>query len=139
MKTAQGWVLTLWVILLGAPNAYSGDNDFASFFAKFKAAVEHQDEKALTAMMASPFAFIRAENVSPADVFRSLNADGGLQWQNLQKTVQGQPVDYNAGKSAPGAKVLKCIPTEPIYTCLVIFTPDSKLGWRWKGMIMPPV
>jgi hypothetical protein len=88
-------------------------------------------------MMVSPFAFIRAENVTPAEVFRGLDADGGRQWQNLQHAILGQPTDYSAGKATTTAKVLRCTPTEQIYNCLVIFTPDSHLGWRWKAMVMP--
>jgi hypothetical protein len=136
MKT-HGWTLIPLVFLLCASDAYAGAKDFASFFVKFKTAVEQRDDTALSALMSPSFAFIRAENVPPADVFRGLNADAGRQWQNLQQAVLGQPTDYRAGGTTIVAKVLPCTPTEQIYNCLVIFTRDSRLGWRWKGMIMP--
>jgi len=137
MKTARAWAVIPLAFLLGASDAYAGTTDFASFFVKFKTAVKQRDEKALTDLMSPSFAFIRAENVPPAEVFRGLDADGGRQWQNLQQAVLGQPADYNGGKTVTAAKVLRCTPTEQIYNCLVIFTTDSRLGWRWKGMVMP--
>jgi hypothetical protein len=137
MKTAYRYVVILVLCLCCVPGAHPAAKDFAGFFAKWKAAVEQRDENALTAMMASPFAFIRAENVAPADVFRGLDANGGLQWQNLQQAAQRQPVSYRSGNATTPAKVLQCTPTEPTYSCLVMFTQDSQLGWRWKGMIMP--
>ena len=137
MKTTHGWTLIPLVFLLGASDAYAGTRDFASFFVKFKTAVEQRDEKALSGLMSPSFSFIRAENVPPADVFRGLDADAGRQWQNLQQAVLGQPIDYRAGGTTTVAKVLRCTPTEQIYNCLVIFTRDSRLGWRWKGMVMP--
>jgi hypothetical protein len=136
MKTRHGWALISLVFLLGASDAYAA-KDFAGFFLKFKTAVEQRDEKALTALMSASFAFIRAENVPPADVFHGLDADAGRQWQNLQQAVLGQPTDYRGAGTTTDAKVLRCTPTEQIYNCLVIFTRDRRLGWRWNGMIMP--
>ena len=45
--------------------------------------------------MAPRFDFILAQNVAPADVFDALDANGGQQWSNLQRAVEGQPVAYN--------------------------------------------
>ena len=111
--------------------------DFNAFFAKFKAAVAQKDTATLTTLMMPGFNLIRAQNVSPADVFKGLNADGGLQWTNLQQAVQGQPRPYQAQGSNAPARVLQCTPTEPIYSCLVILQQDAHHHWRWKSMIMP--
>jgi hypothetical protein len=137
-KTVHGWALIPLALLLGASDAYGGAKDFDSFFVQFKTAVEQRDEKVLTTLMSPSFAFIRAEIVPPAEVFRGLDADAGRQWQNLQHAVLGQPTAYSGGRTiAAPAKVLRCTPTEQIYNCLVIFTRDRRLGWRWKGMVMP--
>jgi hypothetical protein len=137
MKTAHTWAVIPLIFLLAASEAYSQAKDFASFFVKFKNAAEQKDVKTLTDLMSPSFSFIRAENVPPAEVFRGLDADAGRQWQNLQQAALGQPMDYSGGKTISAAKVLRCTPTEQIYNCLVIFTHDSQLGWRWKGMVMP--
>jgi hypothetical protein len=111
--------------------------DFNAFFAKFKAAVAQKDTPTLTTLMMPGFNFIRAQNVSPADVFKGLDADGGLQWTNLRQAVQGQPSPYQPQGSNAPARVLQCTPTERIYSCFVFFQQDAHHRWRWKSMIMP--
>jgi len=49
------------------------------FFAKFKVAVAQKDAATLMTLMMPGFSFIRAQDVSPADVFQELNANEGLQ------------------------------------------------------------
>ncbi len=127
-------------LLLLSPAMFLGQipqPNFNAFFAQFKAAVEQRDAARLTTLMAPGFNFIRARNVSPADVFKGLDADNGLQWTNLQQAVQGQPAPYQIQGSNAHARILQCTPTQPIYSCLVIFQQDSHQHWRWKSMIMP--
>ena len=96
-----------------------------------------KDTATLTTIMMPTFNFIRAQSVSPSDVFKGLDADGGLQWTNLQQAVQGQPGPYQARNSNTPARILRCTPTETIHTCLVIFQQDAHHRWQWKSMIMP--
>jgi hypothetical protein len=127
-------------LLLLSPAMLLGQNpqpEFGEFFARFKTAVAQRDAAALTTLMAPGFNFIRAQNVSPTDVFKGLDANDGLQWTNLQQAVQGQPAPYQIQGSKSPARVLQCTPTQPIYSCLVIFRQDSHGHWRWKSMIMP--
>lgn len=127
-------------LLLLSPALLVGQNaqsDFTTFFGKFKAAVAQKDAATLTTLMAPGFNFIRAQNVSPMDVFKGLDANDGLQWTNLQQAVQGQPAPYPIQGSNAPARVLQCTPTQPIYSCLVIFRQDNHQRWRWKSMIMP--
>jgi hypothetical protein len=127
-------------LLLLQPSVLKAENsqqDFNVFFAKFKHAVAQKDSATLTTLMMPGFNFIRGEAVPPSDVFKGLDANGGLQWTNLQQSVQGQPVPYHPQDSNIHTRVLQCTPTEIIYTCLVIFQQDTRHRWRWKGMIMP--
>jgi len=117
--------------------AQSSLQDFDVFFAKFKIAVAQKDATRLMTLMMPGFNFIRAQDVSPADVFNGLDADGGLQWKNLQQSVQGQPIPYRLPDSNPPARVLQCTPTDTIYMCLVLFQQDIHHRWRWKSMFMP--
>ena len=130
-----GWLFGLLVLgstLLAGQNSPQG---FDTFLSKFRTAVAQKDQATLTGLMARHFDFIRAQNVPPAEVFSGLAANNGLQWSNLQQAAQGQPVPYtNSGSSG---QALQCTPTEPIYSCMVIFQQDSQRRWRWKGMIMP--
>lgn len=73
----------------------NGFSDFDAFFGRFKAAVTQKDKATLSKLMAPRFDFILAQNVAPADVFDALDANGGQQWSNLQRAVEGQPVAYN--------------------------------------------
>lgn len=133
------YTFTLLGLFLLAPAMLVGQNsqnDFNSFLVKFKHAVTQKDTATLTTLMLPTFNFIRAQNVSPADVFKGLDADGGLQWTNLQQAVQGQPTPYQANTNTP-SRVLQCTPTESIYSCLVIFQQDPHHHWRWQSMIMP--
>jgi hypothetical protein len=107
------------------------------FFAKFKLAAAQKDAATLTTLMMPDFNFIRAQGVSPSDVFKGLDANGGLQWTNLQQSVQGKPSPYRVRESNTPTRVLQCTPAETIYMCLVIFQQDTHHRWRWKGMIMP--
>jgi len=126
------------LLLLSAAtlNGQNSQPDFNAFFAKFKAAVG-QNTSTLTTLMMPGFNFIRAQNVSPADVFKGLDADSGLQWINLQQAVHGQPSPYQLQGSDAAARVLQCTPTERIYSCFVFFQQDAHHRWRWKSMIMP--
>jgi hypothetical protein len=117
--------------------AQKSQQDFDVFFAKFKHAVAQKDSATLTTLMMPGFNFIRGQAVSPSDVFKGLDADGGLQWANLQQSVQGQPVPYHLEDSNTPTRLLQCTPTEIIYSCVVIFQQDTSHRWRWKGMIMP--
>jgi hypothetical protein len=137
MNHGHRFLLVLLLALSGNLAAQSAPKDFTAFFSKFKGAVAQQDQTTLTGLMASPFAFIRAQDVPPAQVFAGLAADHGLQWQNLQQAVQGQPGSYHSDSFPDPARVLQCTPTEPIYSCLVVFTQDAQRHWRWKAMIMP--
>jgi hypothetical protein len=96
-KMMRRYAFRLFGLLLLSPAMLTSQNsqpDFNAFFAKFKAAVAQKDTATLTTLMMPGFSFIRAQNVSPADVFKGLDADGGLQWTNLQQAVQGQPSPY---------------------------------------------
>ena len=117
--------------------AQNPQQDFEVFFAKFKLAVAQKDAATLTTLMMPDFNFIRARGVSPSDVFKGLDANGGLQWTNLQHSVQGKPSPHRVYESNTPTRVLQCTPTEIIYMCLVIFQQDTYHRWRWKGMIMP--
>jgi hypothetical protein len=127
-------VLFLWPAALRAQNSRQ---DFDVFFAKFKLAVAHKDAATLMTLMMPGFSFIRAQHVSPADVFQGLDANEGLQWTNLQQSVQGQPMPYRLPDSDAPARLLQCTPTDTIYMCLVTFQQDIHHRWRWKSMIMP--
>ena len=127
-------LLLLWPAVLTAQNS---QQDFAMFFAKFKLAVAQKDAATLTKLMMPGFSFIRAQDVSSSDVFKGLDANGGLQWTNLQQSVQGQPSPYRMQDSNTPTRVLQCMPTEIIYNCFVIFQQDTHRRWRWKSMIMP--
>jgi len=96
-----------------------------------------KDAPTLTTLMMPNFNFIRAQNASPSDVFKGLDANGGLQWTNLQQSVRRQPTPYQANGTNTPARVLHCTPTEIIYSCLLIFQQDEHHRWRWKSMIMP--
>jgi hypothetical protein len=138
MKRHRYALCLLGLLLLGSEILTAqSSKDFSTFFAKFKTAVGQKDQATLTTLMSPSFAFIRAENVPPAEVFNGLDANGGLQWTNLQQGVQGQPTSYQLKGSSAPARVLQCTTTEPIYSCLVIFQQDGQHKWRWKGMIMP--
>jgi hypothetical protein len=117
--------------------AQNPQQDFERFFAKFKLAVAQKDATTLTTLMMPDFNFIRAQGVSPSDVFKGLDANGGLQWTNLLHSVQGRPTPYRVHESNTPTRVLPCTPTEIIYMCLIIFQQDTHRRWRWKGMIMP--
>ena len=136
----RGYAFFLLGLLLLRPAMLTAQNpqqDFEVFFAKFKLAVAQKDAATLTTLMMPDFNFIRAQGVSPSDVFKGLDANGGLQWTNLQHSVQGKPSPYRVYESNIPTRVLQCTPTEIIYMCLVIFQQDTDHGWRWKGMIMP--
>src|SRR5258708_7565808 len=127
-------LLLLWSAVL---RAQKSGQDFDVFFSTFKLAVAQKNAATLTTLMMPGFNFIRAQGVSPSDVFKGLDADGGLQWTNLQQSVQGQPIPYRLPDSNAPARVLQCTPTDTIYMCLVMFQQDIHHRWRWKGMIMP--
>jgi hypothetical protein len=127
----------LWLLSAAMLTGQNSQQDFNAFFAKFKAAVAQKDTAMLTTLMVPGFSFIRAQNVSPADVFKGLDADGGLQWTNLQQAVRGQPSPYQQQGSNAPARVLQCTPTERIYSCFVIFQQDARHRWGWKSMILP--
>ena len=136
----RGYAFFLLGLLLLRPAMLTAQNpqqDFEVFFAKFKLAVAQKDAATLTTLMMPDFNFIRAQGVSPSDVFKGLDDNGGLQWTNLQHSVQGKPRTYRVYESNIPTRVLQCTPTEIIYMCLVIFQQDTDHGWRWKGMIMP--
>ena len=107
------------------------------FFAKFKLAVAQKDAATLMTLMMPGFNFIRAQGVSSSDVFKGLDANEGLQWTNLQQSVQAQPMPYRLPDSHSPARVLQCTPTDTIYMCLIMFQQDIHHSWRWKSMIMP--
>lgn len=136
----QGCAFFLLGLLLLRPAVLTAQNsqqDFEVFFAKFKLAVAQKDAATLTTLMMPDFNFIRAQGVSPSDVFKALDANGGLQWTNLQHSVQGKPSPYRVYESNTPTRVLQCTPTQIIYMCLIIFQQDTYHAWRWKGMIMP--
>jgi hypothetical protein len=136
----RGYAFFLLGVLLLRPAMLAAQNpqqDFEVFFTKFKVAVAQKDATTLTTLMTPDFNFIRAQGVSPSDVFQGLDANGGLQWTNLQHSVRGKPSPYRVDESNTPTRVLQCTPTEIIYMCLVIFQQDTYHRWRWKGMIMP--
>src|SRR5215469_6282123 len=123
-------LLLLWPAVVTAQNPRQ---DFEVFFAKFKLAAAQKDAATLTTLMMPDFNFIRTQGVSPSDVFKGLDANGGLQWANLQHSVQAKPSPYPAHEPNAPTRVLQCTPTEIIYMCLVIFQQDTHHRWRWKG------
>jgi len=125
------------VLLPVALRAQNSQQDFDVFFAKFRLAVAQKDAATLMTLMMPGFDFIRAQNVSPPTVLKGLDANGGLQWTNLQQSVQGQPMLYRLPDSNTPTRVLQCTPTDTIYMCLVMFQQDIHHRWRWKSMIMP--
>ena len=128
-----GLLLLMSEVLIGQDSL----QDFTAFFAKFKSAVAQKDAATLTTLMMPSFNFIRARNVSPSEVFKGLDANGGLQWSNLQQSVQGDPSPYETKGTNTPTRVLQCTPTQIIYSCLVTFQQDHHHRWRWKNMIMP--
>ena len=111
---------------------------FDLFFAKFKLVAAQKDAATLTSLMMPGFSFIWAQGVfALGRVFKGLDANEGLQWTNLQQSVQGQPMPYRLPDSNSPARVLQCTPTETIYMCLVMCQQDIHHRWRWKSMIMP--
>ncbi len=134
------YVLCLLGLLLLRPEILAAQDSqpgFDAFLAKFKVAVTQKDTATLTTLMSPHFSFIRAENVSPSVVFKTLDADQGRQWTNLQQTVQRQAIPYQPKDTNTPARALQCTPTNTTYNCLVIFQSDKNQNWRWKGMIMP--
>jgi hypothetical protein len=111
--------------------------DFNTFLATFKTAVEKKDKETLASLMAPSFDFIRATNVPPGAVCSGLDSNGGRQWLNLQLAVQSTPVPYAGSGPYKNSRVLQCSPTDVIYNCLVIFQKDSQRRWRWRAMVMP--
>ena len=130
-------LLGLLLLQPAALTAQNSQQDFNVFFAKFKHAVALKDSATLTTLMMPGFNFIRGQAVPPSDVFKGLDANGGLQWTNLQRSVQEQPAPYHPQDSNVPTRVLQCTPTQIIYSCLVIFEQVTPHRWRWKGMIMP--
>ena len=93
----RGYSCFLFGLLLLRPAMLAAQNpqqDFEVFFAKFKLAVAQKDAATLTTLMMPDFNFIRAQGVSPSDVFQGLDANAGLQWTNLQHSVRGKPSPY---------------------------------------------
>ena len=114
----------------------SHGGQFDEFYAKFKTAVAKQDKARLQRMMASNFAFLRATDVAPTDVFRALEQNNQQQWGNLQLAVQrGVPVAQKYGNHP--ARLLWCTPSQVIYNCYVVFEKDSSGRWKWRGFVMP--
>ena len=109
-----------------------GGDDFNQFFAQFRSAVMQRNQKKLARMMAPKFDFIRGTGVTPAVVFDGLATDGGRQWANLQDAVR-QRVEAQQGTK----RLLQCTPTDPAFSCYVVFEQDKQRRWRWQGMIMP--
>lgn len=138
MRQVNAAVWTLALLLFAACiAAMEQTQEFDTFFAAFRVAVASKDEARLRTLMSSHFAFIHSQNVQVVEVFRGLAADGGRQWANLQRSIQGQPQLYRWGDPARSAYVLECTPTDVIYGCLVVFQQDENHNWRWEGMIMP--
>jgi hypothetical protein len=137
--TVLSGLLTL-AMISGQPafslHQQSDGGHFDEFYAKFKTAVANQDKQRLEPMMTSNFEFLRAADVTPANVFRALDQNNEQQWRNLQLAVQrGAPVAQNYG-SHP-ARLLWCTPSQVIYNCHVVFEKDSSGRWKWKGFVMP--
>jgi hypothetical protein len=83
-------------LLLLRPAVLTGQHsqqDFTVFFAKFKPAVMQKDAPKLTTLMMPNFNFIRAQNASPADVFKGLDANGG--------SAMDQPATVCPGTTEP--------------------------------------
>ena len=138
-RILQSAVLCAVVLLaLPAPAADSAPPSFDDFFSTFKEAVARKDEAALRKVMAPDFSFIRGTNVAWNKVFEGLATDNGRQWANLQQAVQGEVITPTpASKDERPMRVLRCMPTDVIYNCLVTFEQDKQDRWRWTGMIMP--
>lgn len=130
------WLLACLLLACGMLPGQSGSPKFDAFYAKFQAAVAQKDQATLTRMMASQFDYFQAQGVAPAQVFQSLNADDGAQWNNLQQAVGAQPTVLDGGYNGRPARALPCTATQITYQCLVIFQQDSQNRWRWKGMVM---
>lgn len=111
--------------------------DFNTFLATFKTAVEHKDTGMLASLMSPSFDFNRATNVPPGAVFSALDLNHGQQWLNLQQAAQGTPVSYAGSGPYKDSRVLRCTPLEMTSNCLVIFKQDSQHRWRWRAMVMP--
>ncbi|MFI5086903.1 MAG: hypothetical protein ACHP7I_00785 [Terriglobales bacterium] len=130
-------VLLVNPVLLAAKQ--KATQDFNTFFATFKTAVEHKDTDTLASLMSASFDFFRATNVPPGAVFSALDSNHGQQWLNLQQAVQGTPVPYAGSGPYKNSRVLRCTPIAVVYNCLVIFQKDSQHRWRWRAMVMPTV
>ena len=130
-------VLLVSPVLLAAKQ--KATQDFNTFLATFKTAVEHKDTGTLASLMSPSFDFNRATNVPPGDVFSALDLNHGQQWLNLQQAVQGTPVGYAGNGPYKNSRVLRCTPLEMTSNCLVIFKKDSQHRWRWRAMVMPIV
>ena len=130
-------VLLVNPVLLGAKR--KATQDFDTFLATFKTAVEHKDTDVLASLMSPSFDFFRATNVQPGAVFSALDANHGQQWLNLQQAVQGTPVLYAGSGPYKNSRVLRCTPLAATDNCLVIFKKDSQHRWRWRAMVMPTV
>jgi hypothetical protein len=128
-------VLLVNPVFLGAKQ--KATQDFNTFLATFKTAVEHKDTETLASLMSPSFDFIRATNVPPRAVFSGLDSNHGQQWLNLQQAVQGTPVPYAGSGPYKDSRVLRCTPIEVSSNCLVIFNKDSQNRWRWRAMVMP--
>jgi hypothetical protein len=111
--------------------------NFPTFLATFKTAVEQKDTDTLASLMSPSFDFIRATNVPPGAVFSALDSDHGQQWLNLRQAVLGAPVPYAGSGPYKNSRVLRCTPTDVIHNCLVIFQKDPQRRWRWRAMVMP--
>ena len=128
-------VLLLNPMLLGAKQKAA--QDFNTFLATFKTAVEKKDTETLASLMSPSFDFFRATNVPPGAVFSGLDSNHGQQWLNLLQAVQGAPVPYAGSGPYKNSRVLRCTPLEGVSYCLVIFQKDSQKRWRWRAMVMP--
>jgi hypothetical protein len=128
-------VLLVNPLLLAAKQ--KATQDFNTFLATFKTAVEQKDTHTLASLMSPSFDFNRATNVLPGAVFSALDLNHGQQWLNLQQAVQGTPVPYAGSGPYKNSRVLRCTPLEVTSNCLVIFKKDSQNRWRWRAMVMP--
>ena len=127
------------VVLCAAPLQSQNDKaeaSFNKFFAEFKSAVLRKDERALAEVMASRLSFIRDVGVSRTDVFKGLAADDARGWINLQDAVQRGMFPSGTDYKTTG-RVLRCTPTDILYSCFVLFERDNHYRWRWTGMVMP--
>ena len=128
-------ILLLNPMLLGTKQ--KATQDFNTFLATFKSAVEQKDTETLARLMSPSFDFIRATNVPPGAVFSGLDSNHGQQWLNLQQALQGTPMKYAGSGPYKNSRVLRCTPIEVDSNCLVIFQKDSQHRWRWRAMVMP--